>query len=104
MADITPLSQITVTVTKAPTNAAAVKTIVRILSKDRIIAGHNRRQERIRKAGFRQNQRGGRFWDVHVVKQHPVLGKPGDTGTILATLDVITDLKSVEKWVEVKPA
>ena len=95
MAEITPLSRITITVTKAPTNAAAVKTIVRILGKDKVVAGHNRRQERIRKAGFSQNRRGGRFWDVHMVKQHPVLGRIGDTGT---------DLKSVEKWVEIKPA
>lgn len=104
MSDIKPGSQITVTVTKQPTNAAGRKTVVRLLSKDENVKLENNRLKKARENHFRQTRRGGRFWDVNVVKQHPVKGLEGETGTITATLDVIQDLASVQRFVEVKPA
>lgn len=104
MSDIKPGSKISVKIIKRPTSAAGVKTVVRLLSKDHTIIAENARLKKTRKNHFRQSRRGGRFWDVNVVKQHPVKGLEGETGTFMATLDVLTDLKSIEKFVEVTAA
>jgi len=101
---IAPGSKVQVKVTKKPTSASAAKTIVRLLSKDRTVKAHNERLRKARKEHFSQNRRGGRFWDVNVVKQHPVDGSIGESGTITATIDVLRDLKSVSKFVEVTKA
>ena len=102
--NIAPGSRINVKIVKNPSNAAAAKTLVRLLSKDRAAKAENDRLRRVRKSNFSQKQRGGRFWDSNVVKQHPVEATPGATGTITATLDVLTDLRSVSRFVEVSPA
>jgi len=101
---IAPGSQIQLTIVKRPTNAAAVKTLVRLLSKDKKVKAENERLRRTRITGFRQSRRGGRFWDINMVKQPAVVAKIGASRTITATLDVLTDLKSVSKFIEVKPA
>ena len=98
------VKRIAIKVVKAPTNAAAKKTLQRLLSKDSKVQAENRRLKRVRKAHFSQGRRGGRFWDINVVKQQPVAGCLGEAGVITASLDVITDLKSVAQFVEVKPA
>ena len=41
---------------------------------------------------------------VAAVYPHPVKGDVGESGTILASPDVITDLNSVERFVEVSAA
>ena len=104
MSDIKPGSKISVKIIKRPSSAAGVKTVVRLLSKDAGIMSENARLKVARKNHYRQTRRGGRFWDVNVVKQHPVKGLEGETGTITASLDVITDLKTIEKFVEITPA
>ncbi len=102
--NIAPGTKVVVKVVKQPTNSAATKTIIRLLSKSTTVKAENKRLLQARKSGFRQARRGGRFWDVHVVKQRPVQGRPGETHTITATLDVLTDLRSVSRFVEVTPA
>lgn len=104
MADIKPGSNVQVKVVKAPTNAAAAKTIVRILSKDKTVMAENKRQRQIRKRLYAPQPRGGRTYGGYVVKQHPVKGILGEQGTVFASLDVVQDLKSVERFVEVTPA
>ncbi len=104
MTEITPNSQVAIKVVKNPTNAAARKTIQRLLSKDSKVKAENRRLKRVRKTHFSQGRRGGRFWNINVVKQQPVSGGLGESGVISASLDVITDLKSVEQFLEIKPA
>jgi hypothetical protein len=104
MSDIKPNSQVTIKVVKNPTNQAARKTIQRLLSKDGTVKAENRRLKRVRKTHFYQARRGGRFWNVNVVKQNAVLGVVGETGVISASLDVITDLKSVANFLEITPA
>ncbi|MFW6059400.1 MAG: hypothetical protein ACODAQ_04420 [Phycisphaeraceae bacterium] len=104
MESITPGQTVHVKVVKQPTNAAARKTLERLLSKD---AGVHREQERLRRARERRlthHQRGGRQWAVRLVKQHPVQGRRGEEGTIKATVDVLRDLGSVQRFVEVTPA
>jgi len=104
MATIKPGSSVLVKVVKPPTNAAATKTIVRLLSKDKTVMKENKRQQQIRKRLYAPQARGGRTYGGYIVKQHPVKGVVGEQGTITASLDVMQDLKSVERFVEVTKA
>ncbi len=104
--DITPGSTITVNIVKQPTNAAASKTLVRVLSKDPAIVAENKRLKKVRAKNAKPNQRGGRvrLWAGRLVKQHPIKGQLGESGTLVASPDVIKDLASVERFIEVKAA
>ena len=106
MADITPGSTVTVKVVKEPTSAAARKTLVRLLSKDPVVVKENQRLKTVRARNTSFSTRGGRWriWESRLVKQNPVAGTVGESGKILASVDVLTDLKSVEKFVEVSAA
>ncbi len=101
---IAPGSKINVKVVKHPSNAAACKTLVKLLSKDPLVHKENARLRKARARHITNHQRGGRTWYVRVPKQRPVEGKLGETGTIIATLDVLTELKSVQRFVEVSKA
>lgn len=102
--NIAPGSKVVIKVVKAPTNQAAAKTITRLLSKDAAARKENDRLGRVRKAHWSQSRRGGRFWDINVVKQIAVKPTVGASGTIVASLDVLTDLKSVSRFVQVAKA
>lgn len=104
MLDIAPGTKVTVKITKRPTSAAAAKTLQRLLAKDPVVQKEDRRQTKVRKVGFRTQQRGGRDWEVRVVRQELVKAVPGEQGTITATADILRDLKSVERFVEVSKA
>jgi hypothetical protein len=93
-----------VKVVKPPATHGATKTIIRLLSKDKAAMREAARQRRIRKVGYAPQPRGGRLYGGFVVKQHPVKGVVGESGTIFASLDVVRDLASVAKFVEVTPA
>lgn len=101
---IAPGSRVTVKITTRPTNRAAVKTLERLLAKSPEAKKETRRQEKVRKAGFRTHQRGGRDWEVRVPRQPVVDVAVGEQGTITASLDVLQDLRSVERFVEVSKA
>ncbi|MCC6580602.1 MAG: hypothetical protein IT440_09180 [Phycisphaeraceae bacterium] len=102
--DIRIGSNVCVKIVKRPTNASAVKTLVRLLSKDQKVKLENRRLGKSKVSHRRTKQRGGRVWEINAVKLRPVKGCLGETGTILATADVLTDLQSVSKFVEVSVA
>ena len=106
MADITPGTTVNIKIVKTPTNASARKTLVRLLSKDADVIAENKRHKRVRKSNETYSPRGGRWriWEGRINKQRPVAGAIGEAGTILATVDVLTDLKSVERFVEVSAA
>jgi len=56
---------------------------------------------------LRAPQRGGgrwRVWESRLAKQHPVKGALGEQGTFVASVDVLRDLKSVERFIEVQAA
>lgn len=101
---IAPGTKINVKVIQTPKRAGALKTIVRLLSKSAAMKKENARLLKARKNHYRQAPRGGRLWNVNVVKQQPVKVVAGECQTILATLDVLTDLASVAEYVEVTPA
>ncbi len=101
---IAPGSKINVKIVRQPTNAAASKTLVRVLQKDPEVYAEHDRQRKIRKKNFSPIRRGGRLWGGQVVKQHPVKGRLGEGGTVTATTSVLQDLGSVKRFIEVTPA
>lgn len=102
--NIAPGTRVNVKITKSPTTAAATKTLERLLSKSPEAKKEAARQQKIRKTGMRVHQRGGRDWEVRVPRQSPVDVKVGETAAITASLDVLRDLASVERFVEVTKA
>ena len=102
--DIAPGSRIQVKIVKTPTSAAAAKTLVRLLSKDDRVYEEKKRLDRVRVSGFRTIRRGGRLWPIHLVKRQPVRPVAGEIGTIRATVDVLPDLKSVSRFIDVSKA
>lgn len=106
MADITPGSTINIKIVKLPANEGARKTLVRLLSKDPDVAAENKRHKKVRKTNQTHSPRGGRWriWEGRLPKQRPVTGAVGESGTILASVDVLTDLKGVERFIEVSSA
>ncbi len=101
---ITPGSQIQVKIVKCPTSAAAAKTLVRVLSKDQSVRAENKRLRKSRDRHFRAKRRGGRDYNLYVVKQRPVKGAVGEAGTVTASSDVLMDLRSVSHFIEVAKA
>ncbi|MEM1210132.1 MAG: hypothetical protein AAGB29_07010 [Planctomycetota bacterium] len=99
---ITPGQTITVKVTKPVTSDAASKTIKRLFAKDESVKAELDRRAKVRRKGFAPTRRGGRFYGGHVrIGHEPVKGQQGEAGTIRATVDVIRDLRSIERFVEV---
>ena len=101
---IGPGTKVTIKVVKHPRNTAAAKTLERVLSKDQRIKAENKRLRKVRDRNTESRQRGGRQWAVRLVKQHPVRGRVGESGTVVATTDVLRDLRSVERFIEVTKA
>lgn len=102
--DIPVGSRVSVKVVKEPTSVSAAKTIARVLYKDQDIAAEHKRLEKVRRTHFNPQPRGGRLYGGQLVKQHPAKGEVGESGTVHATIDVLRDLASVERFVEVKTA
>lgn len=101
---IAPGSSIQVKVVANPTSVAAAKTLVRVLNKDAAHIAECKRHRKVRKTHFRTINRGGRKYAIHVPKQHPVKGQAGESGTVRATADVLADLRSVKRFIEVSKA
>jgi hypothetical protein len=106
IADLQPGKPVTFTVSAAPTNAAATKTLVRLLSKDPDIAKRNGRIKKSRLSNPTFSPRGGRWrvWEHRQPKTAVVFGRPGESATIVAGVQELRDLASVEKFVDVKAA
>ncbi len=106
LSDIQPGTPVTVKVVKQPTNAAASKTLARLLGKDPGHAAEQKRHAKVRKRAQWKSPRGGRWrvWESRLAKQRPVTGSAGESGTLTATYDVMNDLRSVERFVVVTPA
>lgn len=101
--NIVPGSKIAVEIAKLPTNEAARKTIVRICRKDPAIARHHRHQQ-AKRPSWESWRRGGKMWHHQMKSVAAVRVRAGARYTLRATLDVIQDLASVERFVKVSPA
>ena len=101
---IKPGQNVTVRIVERPKNAAARKTLIRLLSKDREAQREVERQRKIRKRHLNSQIEDDRLWPNRLVKQQPVTADAGNTGTIRASVDVLRDLNSVQQYVEVSAA
>lgn len=100
--DIAPGQSITVEITLTPRKTAAAKTLLRLSRRDPQVARAQRRQK-TRRPSWQTWRRGGRMWHHQMKSKLPIALKPGDRLSLVATLDVIRDLKSVARWVKVTP-
>lgn len=100
---VTPGSKISVELTARPTNAAAVKTIIRLFRKDAGVSRFQRQLGRTRPS-MQSWRRGGNYWHHQMKTLPPVKLEIGQKYTISATVDVIRDLASVDRFVKVSAA
>jgi hypothetical protein len=98
MAEIEPGSKVKVTVTSTKLSEGAAKTLARLFLKDPAIAKSRRRGRK----PVEVRTRAGRPWPV--IQRGNVATRPrkGDSCELVCTLDVVRDLGSVERYVEVK--
>ena len=100
--DVQPGQWVNVKVTAAPRTEAARKTMRRLFRKDPEIV---QERKRLRKARpVRRHQRGGRLWADRPTQLVIEKTDPGTKYKLFASVDVIRDLRSVDKYVEVSPA
>jgi len=100
---VNPGDTIIVKVIKPVTSTAASKTLVRLFAKDESVRAELDRRAKARRKGFAPTRRGGRLYGGHVRIGHaPIKGEQGESGKVRATVDVLRDLRSVERFVEVE--
>ncbi len=98
--NIDPGSVVSVEIAATPSGAAARKTLIRVCRKDPRVARQHRQQKSTRPS-LQEWIRGGRFWH-HRMKSKPAIKlDAGERYTVNATVDVIRDLESVERYVKV---
>lgn len=102
--DIAPGSKVNVKVVKHPTSQSARKTLVRLLSKDAEHKAEQKLMAKTRAKHYSPRRRGGRLYGGQMRKIMRVHGEMGESGTIVATMDVLRDLISVSRFVEVSAA
>ncbi len=102
--DIQPGQTVTVKIVRKPASAAAAKTLARLLSKDASTTSAQRHSKVARNRAMTVKTRGGRPWEHRPTKIAMFKGEVGEQGTILASPDVIRDLGSVARFVEVAKA
>ena len=96
--DIQPGSQVKITVKSEIRSAAAGKTLARVFMKDPQI-------QKVRHTSPKhvtESPRAGRIWRHRpkgTCQEQPAVG---DSAQVLATVDVIRDLKSVARYVDIK--
>ena len=95
-----PGNQVKVTLKRPVTNQAAVKTLGRVFLKDPQIGRSRRRRPK----HFDENRRGGGMWRTIKPGSVAVPPRVGESCTLTCTVDVIRDLASVERFIDVQPA
>jgi hypothetical protein len=100
--DVQPGGKINIMVAKTPTNEGAAKTLSRIFAKDVNSRNARRRRKHLRDSVIVDHRRGGRPW--YYRPHAPRLFQPvkGASCTILVTTDVVGDLRSVARFIEVR--
>lgn len=98
--DIKPGAAVSIEITKLPTNDAARKTLVRLCRKDPAAIKHQRKQKN-KRPSWEYWRRGGMSWHHQMKTQPPVTIRTGATYSFRATVDVIRDLASIEKFIKV---
>ena len=96
--DIQPGKSVTVTVTRTIISEAAQKTLARIFMKDESIAkSRNTEPKKVRLI-----PRAGRLWAHRPRGTSNRVPTVGDSATLSPTIDVVRDLESVARYIEIK--
>jgi len=98
--DVAPGTRVAVEITAAPTNEAARKTLTRVCSKDAEIT-KAQRWKKARRPSWQTWRRGGKMWHHQMKSRSPVVLEPGSKYSVLATVDVLRDLRSVQRFVNI---
>jgi hypothetical protein len=103
-AEIKPGSTVQLKVKRTVVSQAAAKTLSRLFAKDPANKKARRWRKKLLKGSMEVRRRGGRPWEVR--QKAPRLFQPttGDACKILATPDVIGDIHSVSRYVDVSNA
>ncbi len=101
-AQIKPGQWIKVTVKSQPRTAAGKKTMVRLFGRDIEVQRERRRQAKSRP--IQPSRRGGRIWMNRPPKLEVAKTTAGSTYRLFASVAVLRDLKSIERYVEIAPA
>ena len=99
--NVSPGATVEIKVTKTPTSERAAKTLSRIFAKDMASKRLARRRHRILAQTAERRRRGGRLWTVKSHAPRLIQPRAGDACRILASVDVIPDLASVKRFIEV---
>lgn len=99
---ILPGQWINVKITSLPRAAKNRKTMIRLFEKDEKIRTDRKRLKKSRPVT--DHIRGGRPWEGRPRRLDVVNMEPGSTYKLFASIDVLRDLQSVEKFVAIKPA
>jgi hypothetical protein len=99
--DIQPGSTVRIKVTKTPNSEGAAKTLSRLFAKDPVNKKLRVRRKKLRTNAMEVRRRGGRPWEVRQKAPRLVQPMAGATCSIRATTDVIGDLNSVARFIEV---
>ena len=102
MADVKPGQWVQITVKSQPRSEGGRKTVARLLEKD---PKARKERTRLKRSRVReQHRRGGRMWNDNPPAIKVVTVKPGASGRVFASVDVLKDVASVAKYLEVVPA
>lgn len=96
-------TNVRITLTKSPTNSAAAKTLSRLFCRGDDNRRARARRKRMLQAAVRFRRRGGRPWGIrpHIPDTTP---NPGDSCTVLASPQVLRDLKRLGRFVKIEPS
>ena len=97
MAELKPGSKVKVTVTSGSCSESASKTLARLFLKDPTVGKSRRRKAK----PVRPRIRAGRVWQGRPRGSVAARPRKGDSCELVCTLDVLRDLGSVDRYVEV---
>jgi hypothetical protein len=100
-AEIKPGQWLTVTVKSQPRAIASRKTMVRLFEQDPVVKKERARQKKTRP--HHDQRRGGRIWIDKPGMLKVVEISPGASYKVFGSVQTMRDLKSIEKYVELKP-
>jgi hypothetical protein len=102
---VAPTKKVTFTVTQAPTRLADQKTLHRLMRMQRPMQNALRRlsHRRAKHDNFAR-QRAGRMWVVRVQMTKLTKVETGEKFTLTVTPQIMADIKSVQKYLDAKPA
>ncbi len=98
--DIAPGQTVSIELTKLPRSDAARKTLTRLFAKDPAVVRTKRWQYQHRPS-WESWRRGGNQWHHQMKTTPPLTLAPGRQFAVVATVDVLRDLQSVQRWVKV---